>query len=86
MHHDSAVAAIADAYQATRSDQRGSNLYNEMCPLTIATTGWRLLDSGEVQLTLHENVARIRKQLHTFGQKNWRDRKAAPIKKQNFHG
>jgi hypothetical protein len=39
MHHESAVAAIAEAYHATRSDQRGSNLYNEMCPLIIATTG-----------------------------------------------
>jgi hypothetical protein len=26
MHHDSAVAAIADPYHATLSDQRGSNL------------------------------------------------------------
>jgi hypothetical protein len=33
------VAAIAEAYHATRSDQRGSNLYHEMCPLIIATTG-----------------------------------------------
>lgn len=57
MHHDSAVAAIAEAYHATRSDQRGSNLYNEMCPLIIATTGSGVFDSGEVQLTLHENVA-----------------------------
>lgn len=30
MHHESAVAAIADAYHATRSDHRGSNLANEM--------------------------------------------------------
>src|SRR3954471_10028660 len=35
MHHESAVAAIADAYHATRSDQRGSNLYIEICLLII---------------------------------------------------
>jgi hypothetical protein len=35
MHHDNAVAAIADAYHATRSDQRGSKRYVEMCALII---------------------------------------------------
>jgi len=35
MHQERAVAAIADAYQATRSDQRGSNLYIEICLLII---------------------------------------------------
>jgi hypothetical protein len=46
MHHERAVAAIADAYHATRSDQRGSNLYNGMGLLIMREPQWRLVESG----------------------------------------
>ena len=35
MHHESAVAAMADAYQAARSAQPGSNLYIGVCRLCM---------------------------------------------------
>src|SRR5438046_6862425 len=75
MHQESAVAAIADAYHATRSDQRGSNLYIEICLLIIYKRRFRndklRRSDGRHDLRFQECSTNLGNSYTHFGQKKF---------------
>lgn len=87
MHQESAVAAIADAYHAIRSDQCGSNLDNGMGLLIMRESVVALLSKaaeGTTYLSLQKCSTNPKAATHVWTKKIARLKDRATITK-NFH-